>query len=41
MEHPESEQLKQDKLARYAKAMGHPVRLYVLKVLSRDRKSVV
>lgn len=36
MEHPESEQLKQDKLARYAKAMGHPVRLYVLKVLSRQ-----
>lgn len=27
---------KQKKMARYAKAMGHPIRLYVLELLSRQ-----
>jgi ArsR family transcriptional regulator, arsenate/arsenite/antimonite-responsive transcriptional repressor len=27
---------KQEKIARYAKAMGHPVRMYVLQLLSRQ-----
>ena len=28
--------LKQEKIARYAKAMGHPVRVYVLDLLSKQ-----
>ncbi len=27
---------KQKRLARYAKAMGHPIRLYVLEILSKE-----
>ena len=27
---------KQKRLARYAKAMGHPIRLYVMEVLSKE-----
>ena len=27
---------KQKKIARYAKAMGHPIRMYVLEVLSKQ-----
>jgi DNA-binding transcriptional ArsR family regulator len=27
---------KQEKIARYAKAMGHPVRMYVLELLSKQ-----
>jgi len=28
--------LRQKKMARYAKAMGHPIRIYVLELLSRQ-----
>lgn len=27
---------RQDKIARYAKAMGHPVRIYILELLSKQ-----
>lgn len=30
------QQIKQQKLARYAKAMGHPIRIYVLELLSKQ-----
>ncbi|MFA9389119.1 MAG: ArsR/SmtB family transcription factor [Prolixibacteraceae bacterium] len=36
MKQKEATTLKQIKTARYAKAMGHPVRIYVLELLSKQ-----